>query len=123
MTYATWEPRFRVTTVQPGALDLFVATFLDGQRAALQPISEYDDALSKARAFHRDHACQIKVLPLTGPEARNFLGIEPAEKPEPIEPSERQRMVDMLMRIARDSNDDARGEAFDLLKDMGAIKL
>lgn len=33
MTYASWEPRYRVTTVHPGKLDLFVVTLIDGKRA------------------------------------------------------------------------------------------
>lgn len=33
MTYVSWEPRYRVTTVHPGKLDLFVVTLIDGKRA------------------------------------------------------------------------------------------
>ena len=123
MTYASWEPRYRVNTIPPGKLDLFVVTLIDGRRAAVQPIMEYEDALAKARAFHRDHQCQIKVLPMSGPECLNLLGIKPAEKPEPLDPVLRQEMVDRLMQIARDSSDeDARRDAFDLLKNMGAMQ-
>ncbi|QHL91163.1 hypothetical protein GVO57_10470 [Sphingomonas changnyeongensis] len=122
MTYASWMPRYRVMTDTPGKLDLFVVTMIDGRRAALQPIDEYDAALAKARAFVSDHKCQVKVLPMTGPEVRNLLGIRPPDKPEPIDPALRRQMLDRLRRIARDSDDDARRDAFDLLNDMGAMQ-
>lgn len=124
MTYAAWEPRYRVATIAPGKIDLFVVTFIDGRRAAVQPITEYDGALAKARAFHRDNPrCQIKVLPVDGKELRNLVGVTPADPPEPLDPALRQEVIGRLTQIARDSSDgDARQDAFDLLRDMGVFK-
>ena len=123
MTYASWMPRYRVMTDTPGKLDLFVVTFIDGRRAALQPIDEYEAALAKARAFVADHKCQVKVLPMTGPEVRNMLGLRLPDKPERMDPVLRRQMVDRLRGIGRDSDDeDARRDAFDLLSDMGAMQ-
>lgn len=123
MTYASWEPRYRVTTVTPGKLDLFVVTFVNGKRTNVEAITEYEDALAKARAFSRDHRCQIKVLPMTGPELRNLVGISLPDRPEPVDAELRQLMVDTAMRIARESSDpDARTDAFELLTDMGAFR-
>ena len=122
MTYASWEPRHRVTTVAPGKLDLFVLTLVDGRQAWLDPITAYDDALAKARAFHRERPCQVKVLPLTGTEACNLLRIKHPATPGPDDPALREMMVDRLRQIARDSADpDARRDAFDLLTEMGAL--
>ena len=122
MTYAGWEPRHRVTTIAPGKLDLFVATYIDGKRASIQPITEYEDALAKARAFLLDHKCQIKVLPLSGLECRNLLGIAPAQSPEPISPVVHQEIVETLERVIRESSDgDARADALDLLKTTGGL--
>lgn len=123
MTYATWESRYRVTTVAPGKLDLFVVTFIDGRRAGIDPITGYDAALAKADAFLREHRCQIKVLPMTGPEVRNLLGISLPEHPEPMDAAVRQQIVGTLTQIARESSDaDARADAFDLLSDMGVLR-
>jgi hypothetical protein len=123
MTYASWQPRYRVTTIAPGKLDLFVLTFIDGVRATIDPITDYDAALARANDFHRDRRCQIKVLPMTGPEVRNLLGITLPDHPEPMDAEVRQRFVENLTRIARDGTDpDARADAFDLLTDMGVFQ-
>ena len=122
MTYASWQPRYRVTTIAPGKLDLLVVTLIDGRRAALCAVTEYDEALAKARAFGAEHQCQIKVLPLTGPEARQFLDwTDDAPLPSPG-PGEREGWIAQLMTIARDSPEPGAGaDAFDLLKQMGVI--
>ncbi len=122
MTYAAWEPRYRVTTISPGKLDLFVVTFIDGKRATLEPIMEYDAALARAHTFHRDRKCQVKVLPMTGTEVLNMLGISRPDHPEPMEDALRQKMIDTLTQIVRESSDpDARTDALDLLADMGVM--
>ena len=123
MTYASWEPRHRCTTVAPGKLDLFVVTFIDGKRGIIGPITDYDAALAKAQGFHRDHPCQIKVLPMTGTELFNLFGIVPPKHPEPLDAELRQQLIDTLMGVARESADgDARADAFKLLSKMGVIR-
>lgn len=123
MTYASWEPRYRVTTIKPGKLDLFTITLIDGKRASVDPIDRYHSALAKAEAFLRDHQCQIKVLPVTGVEVRNMLGIDAPDHPEPMDAALRQQMVDMLSEVVRDSSDgDARRDALDLLREMGVMQ-
>ena len=123
MTYASWEPRFRVTTILPGKLDLFVVTFIDGVRATIDPITDYEAALAKARLFHGERRCQIKVLPMTGEEVRNLLGIKLPDHPEPVDAAVRQMMVETLMQVARNSNDaDARTDALNLLADLGVLQ-
>lgn len=122
MTYASWEPRHRVTTVQPGKLDLFVLTLVNGGRAAVDPVTEYDAALARARSFHCDRPCQVKVLPVTGPELRNLLGIALPERPQPVDAAVRQLMVDTLKTVVSESGDaDARADALALLTDMGVV--
>ena len=122
MTYASWQPRYRVTTIAPGKLDLFAVTFIDGLRAYIDPITDYDTALARDDDFHRDRHCQIKVLPMTGPEVRNLLGIRLPDRPEPVEADVRQQLVDTLRQVASASNDpDARTDALALLADMGAL--
>lgn len=83
---------------------------------------DYDAAVSRAQAFHRDHPCQMKVLPLTGIEARNLFSIELPERPQPMDAALRQQFVQTLTEIARDSNDpDARADALKLLTEMGVM--
>lgn len=123
MTYAAWGPRHRVTTVAPGKLDLFVLTLVDGRRATIDSVMEYDAALVRAHAFLREHPCQIKVLPMTGPEMFNMLGIQRPECPQPIDAELFRATVERLKQIMRDSNDpDARADALALLTDMGVVR-
>ncbi len=123
MTYASWDRRHRVTTIKPGKLDLFAVTFIDGKRATIDPITDYEAALVKAEDFLRDHRCQIKVLPMTGPEVRNLLGIQLPDHPEPIDADVRKLVIDTLTQVARGGSDpDARSDAFELLTDMGVIR-
>jgi hypothetical protein len=111
-----------VTAVAPGKLDLFVLTLVDGKRAAIDPIMDYDAALARARAFHRDHPCQIKVLPVTGTELFNMLGITRPQRPQPMDADLYRLMVDRLKEVVRDSADpDARADALALLTTMGVV--
>lgn len=122
MTYASWEPRYRVTTVAPGKLDLFVITLIDGKLATFDAVTEYESTLARARAFVRDRQCQVKVLPMTGPELRNLFGISLPERPRPMDAAVRQQITGTLLQVARDSNDpDARADALKLLADMGEV--
>lgn len=120
MTYASWGPRHRLTTVHPGKLDLFVITLIDGRRASIDPVTDYDVALARAQAFHRGQQCQIKVLPLTGPEVRNLLGINLPNRPKPMDAAVRQQIIDTLTQVVRASSDqDARVDALQMLADLG----
>ena len=88
-----------------------------------EPITAYDAAVAKAHAFHRDHPCQIKVLPVTGPEARNLLGISLPERPQPMDVEVRQQIVTTLTDVATNSSDcDARRDAISLLREMGVLQ-
>ena len=123
MTYMSWERRHRVTTIKPGKLDLFVFTFINGRRAHIDAIMEYDAALARADLFIKEHPCQIKVLPLTGEEARNMLGVGLPDRPQPVDSDLRQQFVARLKNIARDGTDpDARTDALDLLAEMGVLQ-
>ena len=122
MTYAGWEPRFRCTTIAPGKLDLFVVTLVEGKLAALDTVMDYDAALERARGFHRDNPCQIKVLPMSGEELRNYLRIELPKKRRPMTEAEREMVHGTLTGILRVSNDaDTRADALDVLSGLGMV--
>ncbi|AOH85128.1 hypothetical protein AWL63_15345 [Sphingomonas panacis] len=125
MSYMSWEPRYRVTTIAPGKLDIFVVTLVDGRRAAVDAITEYEAALTRANAFSNEHPnrCQIKVLPLTYAEFCNLFNVTLPEQPEPSDPAERKYVTELLLHIARNTNDgDARSDALDLLLKSGVIQ-
>lgn len=123
MTYAGWERRYRVTTIQPGKLDLFAVTFIDGLLATIDPITDYEVAFARAVEFLGDRLCQIKVLPMTGPEVRNLLGIKLPDHPQPMDADVRQQFVATLKQVASEGTDpDARADALDLLADLGVLQ-
>lgn len=122
MTYAAWGPRHRCTTIAPGKLDLFVVTLVEGKLGALDTVMDYEAALERAREFHRDNPCQIKVLPMSGEELRNYLGIELPKTQRPMTEAEREMVHGKLTGILRDSNDaDTRADALDLLSELGMV--
>ena len=58
---------------------------------------------------------------MTGPEMRNLLGIALPD-PKPVDAEAKQEIIDMLIRVARESSDpDARTDAFQLLTEMGVV--
>lgn len=123
MTYTAWQPRHRVTTIAPGKLDLFAVTLIDGRRGSIDPITEYAAALARADAFARDRRCQIKVLPMTGPEVRNLLGVKLPDHHEPMDAELRQQTIATLKQVASEGTDpDARADALALLADMGVLQ-
>lgn len=122
MSYASWEPRHRLTAIAPGKLDVFVLTLVNGKRAHIDAICNYDAAVARARAFHRDNPCQVKVLPLTGGELRNLLGAPVPSKPQPIDDATRQLIISTVTDVAANSSDtDARRDALALLREMGVL--
>lgn len=122
MTYPSWEPRHRLTMIAPGKLDVFVLTLVNGKRAHIDAVCDYDVAVDRARAFHRDNPCQVKVLPLTGGELRNLLGTPVPNKPQPIDDATHQLIVSTITDVAANSSGtDARRDALALLREMGVL--
>ena len=121
MNRASW-PFSGFFTTRPSKMDLFVLTLIDGEIVRIEAIMDYDAAVTRAQALHRDRDCQIKVLPVTGEVAFNLFGIKPPQRSEPIDPVLRRSFQVTLSRIARSSADrGARIEASELLKDMGVL--
>ncbi len=121
MTHTGW-PFSGFFTTRPGKADLFVLTFLDGGVVSIDGITNYDAAVTRAQALHRERDCQVKVLPVTSEVVFSLFGIRPPERPEPMNPALRSSFVRTLTRIVRKSTDrDARIEASDLLRQMGVM--
>ena len=122
MTHAGW-PFTGFFTTRPGKLDLFVLTLIDGEIVSVEAIMDYDAALTRAQAVHRSRDCRIKVLPVKAEVVFNLFGIEPPDRPEPVDAAVREQMVSRLVQIARKSRDrGARIEAASLLEDMGVLQ-
>ncbi len=126
--YASWRPIYRAMCPDPGPRDLFAVILIDGKRAGLQNIGDFDEyeklSLAAARLAEQ-HKCQVKVLPMNGGELLNFFGIQPAA-PQPIEnmdPAFRAQAVQNCMDTIRECQDSRqRQEAMDLLRTLGVMQ-
>lgn len=120
----------RVVTLPPADGDVFVALTVAGAAAALWPVDEYDKAVEIAerfaRRFRTDRPVAIKVLSVSLREAQRFgflpAGPMPAQTPDQ-DAKDRQFAVDTLWRLVRESdNVTVRGDALDLLRELGEVK-
>lgn len=71
-----------VSTMSPAPDDLFVVTTLFGKRVFVQPIADYEAALTVAQAFanyvQHPRPIVVKLLCLTHTEMTDAMGVDPA---------------------------------------------
>ncbi|NTT85732.1 hypothetical protein [Tabrizicola fusiformis] len=119
-----------VVALPPSPGDVFVITTLFGRAVTVQPIGDFDHAVSLAKSFTRHirpaRPITIKVLCLSLQEAQAmgfvpddlFANLAPAEEAEL-----RQLVVDACRRAILNSPDAAiRNDAMNLLINMGELK-
>ena len=123
--YRSWRPRFRAMCPEPGPQDLFLVILIDGRRATIQHAADHDRWKSAAERLAHEQRCQVKVLPMTGGELMNYLGIVP-EPPQPIanlDPQFREQAVRNCMDVLRECGSQQDRElALELLTDLGALQ-
>jgi hypothetical protein len=117
----------RVATFAPGHGDLFVITMIGDQIVYNEPITAYDAAVWRAEAvvarlrWRRSYT--VKVLPLSGPEAR-ALGLLPDELLAHLTPREAHDMREharetCIRALERNRDPDVRADAYDTLAKIG----
>jgi len=98
---------------------------IDGRRATIQHAADYAQWRGAAERLAESQRCQVKVLPMSGGELMNFLGIRPAD-PQPIEgldPAFREQAVRNCLDVLRECGaQEAREEALKLLGQLGAVQ-
>lgn len=123
--YSSWRPRFRAMCPEPGPLDLFLVILIDGRRMTIQHATDHARWRAAAERLAHEQRCQVKVLPMTGDELMNYLGIVP-DPPQPIanlDPEFRQQAVRNCLDVLREcGSQDDREQALDLLTKMGALQ-
>ncbi|AJA09079.1 hypothetical protein SKP52_10890 [Sphingopyxis fribergensis] len=123
--YRSWRAPFRAMCPEPGPHDLFLVILINGRRAAIQHADDYDKWRSAAEELAAQENCNVKVLPMSGSELMNFLGIEPAP-PHPIanlDPAFRDQAVKNCMDVLREcAGASDRGDALDLLGHLGVLQ-
>ena len=123
--YSSWRPHFRAMCPEPGPQDLFLVVFINGQRVGIQHASDHARWKYAAERLAQEHRCQVKVLPMTGDEMMNFLGIKPAA-PQPIENLDiefREQAVRNCMDVLREcGSQEDRKQALKLLGQLGTLQ-
>ena len=123
--YRSWRPRFRAMCPEPGPQDLFLVILVNGKRASIQSVEDYDRWRWAAERLAEQQQCQVKVLPMTGDEMMNFYGISP-QPPQPIANLDREfreQAVRNCLDVLRECGSQKdRAQALDLLTKMGALQ-
>lgn len=123
--YRSWRPRFRAMCPDPGPADLFLVVFIDGRRITIQPAADHAHWRGVAERLAESQRCQVKVLPMSGEELLNFLGIAPAARQpiETLDPAFREQAVRNCMDVIREcGSQEDREQALSLLNQIGVLQ-
>jgi len=122
--FRSWRPVYRAMCPEPGPRDLFLVILINGKRVAIHQADEHDRWQQAAERLAREQECHVKVLPMTGSELMNFLGIEPGP-PQPmdaLDPAFRAVAVQNCLDLLRETKEPREcEEAIDLLRKLGAL--
>ena len=126
--YRSWRPIYNAMCPEPGARDLFLLVLVNGRRATIQHASDHARWRSAAERLAHEQRCQVKVLPMTGDELMNFLGIVPGP-PQPIEklkeddPAFYEQSVCNCLDVLREcGSQEDREQALELLTKLGILQ-
>jgi len=123
--YRSWRAPFRAMCPEPGPRDLFLVILINGKRVAIQQAAEYDKWRAAAEQLAAQEDCNVKVLPMSGSELMNFLGVEP-EASQPIaslDAAFREQAVKNCMDVLRTgSGERDRADALDMLGHLGVLQ-
>lgn len=123
--YRSWRAVHRAICPEPGPRDLFLVILINGKRAAIQHADEYERWRGAAERLAAEQKCSVKVLPMSGSEMMNFLGIEP-EPSQPIanlDHAFREQAVRNCMDVLRECDGaHDREVALDLLGHLGVLQ-
>lgn len=123
--HRSWRPRYRAICPDPGPGDLFILVLIEGKRVAIHHATDHAHWRVTAEQLAESQHCQVKVLPMSGQELLNFLGIEPAA-PQPIgnmDPAFRAQAVQNCLDVLREcGSQQDREQALSLLKQIGALQ-
>jgi hypothetical protein len=123
--YRSWRTPFRAMCPEPGPRDIFLVILINGKRVAIEHADEYDRWRTAADRLAAQESCSIKVLPMSGNEMMNFIGVvpEPSQPIANLDPAFREQAVKNCMDVLRESNVSSdRTEALDLLHELKVIR-
>lgn len=123
--HRSWRPRYRAICPDPGPDDLFILILIDGKRVAIHHATDHARWRWAAERLAESQQCQVKVLPMSGQELLNFLGIQPAAPQliENMDPAFREQAVRNCLDVLREcGSQEDREQALSLLNRLGALQ-
>lgn len=123
--YASWRPRYRAMCPEPGPQDLFLVVLIDGRRVAIEHAADHVKWRGAAERLAASQQCQVKVLPMSGNELMNYLGMKPsaAQPMSALDPAFREQAVRNCLDVLRECcGQDDREQALDLLGHLGVLQ-
>lgn len=127
-----WTPNGNnVAVLPPSPGDLFVVTTIGGQRVFVEPIGQYEKAITTAEAFARattqPRPFTIKVLCMTFPELLAHMGTTREECVKYLSADDAEKDREAAIRacteMLRACNDaQVRADCLDILRDLGAMQ-
>jgi hypothetical protein len=124
--YRSWRSVYRAMCPEPGPRDLFIVILINGKRVAVHHADEYDKWRTAAERLAAQEDCNVKVLPMSGSELMNFLGVEPdpAQPIANLDPVFRAQAVKNCMDVLREggSGERDRADALDMLNHLGVLQ-
>ena len=124
--FRSWRPRYRAMCPEPGPEDLFIVILIDGRRVSIHHAADHAQWRVAAERLAESQQSQVKVLPMSGGELINFLGIAPSP-PQPIQNMDeafREQAVKNCLDVLREcGSQEDREQALSLLDQMGVLHL
>ncbi|WP_146642680.1 hypothetical protein [Thioclava marina] len=118
----------RVATLAPGHGDLFVLTLLGDRVLAYEPITVYDRAVRRANELAKvrsERPFTVKVLALSGREARKLLGISggiSSLAPHEYAELREQIRANCIAALETCRDPHVMADAYDVLRWLGAVQ-
>ena len=129
--FALWgSGGHQVVSLPPSLGDLFCVTTLLGKGVLVDPVTHYEGAVQRARAFAErlvhPEPVVIKVLCLTFTEAK-AMGLAPADLFRDLSPEDEAAMRQQIIANCNDAlrncqDPRVRADALQLLTDLGALR-
>lgn len=123
--FRSWRAINRAMCPEPGPRDLFLVILINGKRVGIQHGQDYQKWRVAAERLAAQEQCNVKVLPMSGGEMMNFLGLQP-RAPHPLadlDPAFREQAVKNCMDVLRECNEERdRADALDMLNHLGVLQ-
>ena len=118
LKFLNMPPSLNWIPVEPG--DVALVLLVGGKRYAVRPVSDWDKLFAAAKDIAWETKLPVKLLPLTGTELCNFLGVAPDVLSDPSETAADFHLImTTCWEVLAEAQDpDARKQAIELMQSL-----